>query len=187
MNQSSFHSMYFAAIVCPAQVNEKVLQFKHWMKERFGCVVALKSPAHITLIPPFWFQQEKENELLQALQSFKSGIAIQEIELDSFLHFGKRVLYVHVKENLLIGEIKNQVEKHFMEKIAGSIKKDDRPFHPHITIANRDMKPSHFEKAWEYFSNKEFKETFYTNTISLLRLNPGKWDVIGENSWLAQS
>jgi 2'-5' RNA ligase len=69
-----------------------------------------------------------------------------------------------------------------MEKIGDSIKKDDRPFHPHITIANRDMKPARFEKAWEHFSNKEFTESFDTNSIFLLKLNDGKWNVIGENS-----
>ena len=68
-----------------------------------------------------------------------------------------------------------------MERIGDAIKKDDRFFHPHITIANRDMKPAHFEKAWEHFSNKKFSETFDMNSISLLKLGQAKWNVIGKN------
>lgn len=60
MNQPAKHNMYFVAIVCPGQINEKVEQFKQWMKDRFGCVVAMKSPAHITLIPPFWLAHEMQ-------------------------------------------------------------------------------------------------------------------------------
>lgn len=50
---SSTASMYFVAVVCPDEINQKVLSFKHWMRDQFGCTVALKSPAHITLIPHF--------------------------------------------------------------------------------------------------------------------------------------
>lgn len=178
--------MYYAAIICPAQINDKVLQYKQWMKEQFGCTAALKSPAHITLVPPFWFETAKENELLQTLQSFTSVINHLEIHLYGFSHFGKRVLFIGVPENFNLNRIKNETEGHFTSAFAQSIKKDDRPFHPHVTIATRDMKPSHFEKAWEYFSRHKFDETFTTKTISLLKLGDGKWNVPGEKDWQVQ-
>lgn len=183
MNPSTTHNMFFIAIVCPPEVNEKVLRFKHWMKEQFGCVVALKSPAHITLIPPFWLEDVRETELLQTLQSFRSDMDELEIQLDGFSHFGKRVLFINVKENPALHELKKQTEIHFIQSFGDTIKKDERPFHPHISIANRDMKPGDFEKAWQHFSKKEFKETFRTKTISLLKLSPGKWNVIGSTNW----
>jgi len=114
MSQPAKHNMYYVAIVCPTQINEKIQQFKQWMKDRFGCVVAMKSPAHITLIPPFWFTNEKEDELMKTLRSFNDDSAIQKIELDGFSHFRKRVLYVQVKENRLLNELKTKAEKHFI-------------------------------------------------------------------------
>jgi 2'-5' RNA ligase len=182
MNPSATYSMYYLAIVCPSQVDEKILRCKHWMKEQFGCIVALKSPAHITLIPPFWLEEARETKLLQTLQSFASGMDEFIIQLDGFSHFGKKVLFVHVKEHPAMEELKRQVENHFIQSF-DSIKKDDYPFHPHITIANRDLKPGDFEKAWQYFSNKVFKETFRIKTISLLKLSQGKWNVMGEKNW----
>lgn len=175
--------MYYVAIVCHAEVNEKVLQFKYWMKEKFGCVVALKSPAHITLIPPFWLEETREAALQQALQSFSTNGNQLEIRLEGFSHFNKRVLFILVKENLALEEIKKQTEKHFIQQFGEIIKTDDRPFHPHVTIANRDLKPFDFTKAWEHFSKKDFKETFRWVTISLLKLGSDKWNVIGEKKW----
>ena len=148
------------------------------MKDHFGCVVAMKSPAHITLIPPFWFAHEREIELMKTLQLFNSNFVPGKIDLDGFSHFRKRVLYIQLNENVWLSELQSRAEKHFMEKFGDSIKKDDRPFHPHVTIANRDMKPSHFEKAWEHFYNEEFKVSFDTSGISLLKLGPGKWNVV---------
>lgn len=181
MNRSSLHKMYYIAVVCPGEINDKILHYKNWMKQQFDCIVALKSPAHITLIPPFWLDAEREQELQQAVQSFP---AINEfgIQLDGFSHFTNRVLFINVRENAELGELKQQAELHFIPLFPGVIKKDERPFHPHITIANRDMKPGHFVKAWQHFSGKNFQETFSVKTISLLRLMPGKWEVIGEST-----
>ncbi len=183
MKTSAEHSMYYIAIICPGEPGNKIMRLKHWMKEQFGCVVALKSPAHITLIPPFWLEETAEEKLQQMLLSFTSNADELEIHLDGFSHFGKRVLFVQVKEDPAMEEIKKQVELHFLRSFQDVIKPDDRPFHPHITIANRDMKPGDFYKAWQHFSQTEFKEVFRAKTISLLKLSPGKWDVIGEKHW----
>lgn len=153
------------------------------MKEQFGCVVALKSPSHITLIPPFWLDEAREMELLRTLQSFKTDIDELEIHLEGFSHFGKKILFVQVKANSALEELKKQTENHFMQSFGNIIKKDDRLFHPHITIATRDLKPQDFSKAWEYFSKKNFSATFQSRTITLLKLSPGKWNIIGEKKW----
>ena len=181
MSTSATHKMYYVATVCPEQINEKIQKLKQWMKDRFGCVVAMKSPAHITLIPPFWFLIEREHELVNAVQTFTNPSLPVKIELEGFSHFRKKVLFVQVKENASLGELKGGTEKYFSGKFGAIFKKDDRAFHPHITVANRDMKPSHFEQAWGHFSNMIFEESFSSNSISLLKLNPGKWTIIAES------
>ncbi len=183
MKQGVTHNMHYVAIVCPLQINEKVLRCKQWMKEQFGCVVALKSPAHITLVPPFWLEEAKQTQLQEVLGSFTSDLPETTINLEGFDHFRKQVLFINVKENMVLKELKKEAEAHFSEGFSNRIKKENRLFHPHITIANRDMKPSHFEEAWEYFSKKEFKETFSIKTISLLKLEEGKWNAIDRKMW----
>jgi 2'-5' RNA ligase len=180
MNFSPSHNMYFIAIVCPPETDKNVLKFKNWMKEQFACVVALKSPAHITLIPPFWLDERKEKKLQETLQTFANDMYELEIQLDGFSKFGKRVLFIRVQENPGLNKIKSQAENHFARSFGDVIEKEDKPFHPHITIASRDLKPGDFEKAWQHFENKIFKENFRSKTISLLKLTAGKWKVIAE-------
>ena len=174
--------MYFVAIVCPPSLDKKIYSYKSWMKEQFGCVVAMKSPAHITLVPPFWLPGSEEEKLLEAQRSFTSTIGELTIRLTGFSHFRKRVLFVAVENSPELEQLKKEAEDHFV-KLFPAKKKDTRPFHPHITIANRDMKPSHFETAWEHFLKKEISEVFDAKTISLLKLCDGKWQIINENIW----
>ncbi len=175
------HKMYYAAIVCPPETDEKIFQLKEWMRKQFGCVVALKSPGHITLIPPFWMDEAREQELLQTLHSFKSDYLPLEISLNGFSHFNDRVLFVPVNENTKLNELRLQTEVYFQQSFSNEIRKDERPFHPHVTIANRDVSPSAFEKAWLYFSKEKFETTFEATNISVLKLKDSKWVVIAEN------
>lgn len=183
MNIPVTHAMYFVAIMCPPGLDQHVLQFKYWMREQFGCVVALRSPAHITIIPPFWLNLNVERKLQETLQAFGRDRNELIIQLDGFSTFGKRVLFIRVLENPELEEIKRQAEQHFAGTFGNLIPKDDRPFHPHITIANRDLKPGDLEKAWLHFSDKNCKENFSSKTISLLKLTEANWKVIAEKRW----
>ena len=152
------------------------------MRDRFGCTVALKSAAHITLIPPFWMENTSEELLIQTLHHFQTTLPSFEIQLQGFSHFSNRVVFVAVNENPQLGSLRKAVEDHFIKPLHGIIKPDDRPFHPHVTIANRDIKPCDFSKAWEHFKRLSFNEEFEANTVSLLKLSQGKWNVIAERS-----
>jgi 2'-5' RNA ligase len=183
MKNTNAPCMYFVAIVCPEELNKKIVLFKLWMQEKFGCRVALKSPAHITLIPPFWFDESGENILLGIISSFHSKIEELVIQLEGFSHFSKSVLFINIKPNQNLYNIGREIESHFKQRLGAIIKEETRPFTPHITIATRDLKPGDFIKAWEHFSNKFFEDNFQTNQIFLLKLSPEKWNVIAEKNW----
>ncbi len=175
--------MYYAAVLCPEWLNKKILQFKNHMKAEFGCTIALKSPAHITLVPPFWFENVREKELLNALLSFWSELEPFEINLGGFDHFNQRVLFVSVDRNPELKRLKEELELHLTFSFPGVIEADHRRFHPHVTIASRDMQHAHFVKAWAFYSKKEFREQFIAENVSLLKLVEGKWVVIGTREW----
>ncbi|MET0393859.1 MAG: 2'-5' RNA ligase family protein [Chitinophagaceae bacterium] len=177
------HQLYYIAILCPDQIDRMVLDHKLWLKEQFGCAHALKSPAHLTLVPPFRLEESREEELIQLLRTFTGPTGGLTITLNGFGHFSKKVLYIHVEETPALHEIKKQADIHF-EALAGHvIKPDIRPFHPHITLATRDLSPHDFDRAWAHVSDLSFDETFWSGTMSLLRLSPGRWQVIAEKNW----
>ena len=77
-------NMYFVAIVLPQDLNEKVLRHKMLMQEKYNCQVALKSPAHITIAPPFWMNAAKENDLVQAVDTLSRGFLAFPVTTNNF-------------------------------------------------------------------------------------------------------
>lgn len=183
MINAATHSMYYVATLCPPAIDDKVQKHKVWMRDHFGCVVALKSPAHITLIPPFWLNHTAEQLLIETVQSFQTDKTPIELQLHDFSHFTDKVIFITVVENQPLNNLRIETEDHFIQSFHGIIKPDERPFHPHITIANRDIKPSDFKQAWQHFAKESFKESFQSNIISLLKLSAGKWNVIAEQQY----
>lgn len=167
--------MYFLAVVTPAHINEQVLKWKHYMRDHYRCTVALRSPAHITLIPPFWMDDALENKLISDLGSFAAQRYGLTIRLKGFDAFKPKVIFVGVEKNEALGELKSALEDH-LEKYP--IKKDTRPFHPHLTIANRDLMKKDFAPAFAHFSNIEYEVEFPADAISLLKHNGVEWQVI---------
>jgi 2'-5' RNA ligase len=175
MTIAASHSMYFLAILCPEALNEQVLAFKHRMRDLYGCRIALKSPAHITVVPPFWWPELAELQLVNTLQDIQSPGVAPFLKVDGFSHFGKKVLFAKVLSDPLLDQLRINVLSRFNEKFPDIIKPDGRPFHPHITIANRDLKPHDFDGAWLYFSKKRFIAEFAAERITLLKLHAGHW------------
>lgn len=171
---------YYIAIVAPPDINEKVLEWKGYMKEQFGCQVALKSPAHITLVAPFHMPQEKEAALTDHLQQFSSGEQPFTIQLQHFSAFRPRVIFVAVEENPLLSALKSRLDNFLLQLPDYSFKKEERPFHPHITIANRDLDKKDFPRAWEYFRSMQFATSFEAEAITLLRHNTIKWEIAAQ-------
>ncbi|MGB8195003.1 MAG: RNA 2',3'-cyclic phosphodiesterase [Chitinophagaceae bacterium] len=167
--------MYFIAIAAPAEINEQVLQWKYYMRDHFACTVALRSPAHITLIPPFWMDEELESELAQGVGKFAKRSYPFDIRLKNFDAFKPRVIFVHVEENKMLEELKDSLENFLVSKNKYPIKKESRPFHAHLTIANRDLRKKDFAPAFEHFSKIEFEHSFPALAITLFRHNGSEW------------
>jgi len=170
--------MYFLAILTPSQVNSKVLEWKYYMREHFGCVVALRSPAHITMIPPFWMDQELENNLIEDVKSFSAEKDPIKIELEDFDAFRPKVIFLHVKPNQLLATLRAELENFLLSKGTYPLKPETRPFHPHVTIANRDLMRKDFPEAFRHFEKIAYKQTYMATEIALLKHMGGEWKTV---------
>ncbi|HEU4633657.1 MAG TPA: 2'-5' RNA ligase family protein [Flavisolibacter sp.] len=171
-------NMYFVAIVLPQRLNEKIRSYKNFMLERFACSVGLKSPAHITMIPPFWMEVEKENGFLNAVDFLSNSFYPFSIVTNNFSAFRPRTIFIDVKPNEQLNRIKLLTDHFFKQRPEYKTKIDNRPFHPHITIATRDLHKKSFYDAWAFFENGNFSEEWTAEDISVLRHNKRNWDVI---------
>lgn len=171
-------NMYFIAVVLPQQLDVKVLHWKKYMQERYRCKVGLKSPAHITIIPPFWLEENMEEELLNDVDTIAKQIKPFMVETNDFSAFKPRTIFIGVKKNTDLDRLKRKADNYFADKEEYKIKIENRPFHPHITIATRDLFKKDFFECWPFFESKEFKENWEATGISVLRHNKKNWDVI---------
>jgi 2'-5' RNA ligase len=170
--------MYFLAILTPQEVNAKVLEWKYYMREHFGCVVAMRSPAHITLIPPFWMNEELTASLESDAHSFSEQQISFKIELENFDAFRPKVIFLHVKPTEHLDKLRSELESHLLSQEKYPIKRETRPFHPHITIANRDLLRKDFAEAFGHFRKIAYRQSFMANEIVLLKHMGGEWESI---------
>ncbi len=175
--QNRQHSMYYISLVCPDPPAGTIRAYQGWMYDHFGCRAAMKSPPHITLVPPFWLPEEKEASLNQVLSGFSPDQDAIEIACNGFNHFGKRVLYVQVEKNRCLHRLESLLFRRLAIAFESVASQKRESFHPHITLATRDIPPAAFQNAWEYFSKKAFSVKFEAAAISLMKLGQGKWHI----------
>lgn len=170
--------MYFAALVAPRDIDQQVLKWKNFFKEQYRCIVALKSPAHITLIPPFWMDEELENDLINSINEFSVSKQKFQIILKDFAAFKPRVIYVDVLKNEILDRLQDSFSDFIDKQSKYPAKKEDHPFHPHVTLATRDLYKKDFYEAWEIFTKRKYQALWLVEGISLLKHNKKNWDVI---------
>jgi 2'-5' RNA ligase len=149
------------------------------MRDRFQCKVALKSPAHITLIPPFQMAIDDAPAMKAFLQPFAAAQPSFSIHLKNFAAFKPRVIYVNVLPGEPLNTLQSALETTMLQSNRFQIKKEERPYHPHVTIANRDLHKEDFPTAWQHFQQIKYEASFTADAISLLRHNGQLWEIAG--------
>jgi 2'-5' RNA ligase len=170
--------MYFIAIVAPGDINEKIKKWKQLMMDRFGCTAALRSPAHVTLIPPFWMEEGLEDKLYSTMNDCCRQQRPVEINIKNFDAFVPKVIYAALLINKSLVDLHEHVRQYMITSGLFALKKEQRPFHPHMTIATRDLHKKAFTEAWSFFKEKEYTAQWMVNSISLLKHDQKKWDVV---------
>lgn len=168
---------YFIAIVLPEPLLTDVESIKQSLFQEHKLKGALRSPAHITLHRPFEWKEEKEGLLIATLKSFKFDKTFN-INLRNFYFFEPRVIYVDVLQNVVLQELHQQFKKFAQKELKLLNEVNDlRGFHPHVTIAFRDLKKPKFYELQKEFERKTFEANFNYKGFSLLKLEK-KWEVV---------
>jgi len=171
--------LYFLALIPDENVSERVQEIKNDFKEKYNAVVALKSPAHITLQPPIKISEELEQRYIEKLSDFKFYKGKFEIELKNFAAFVPRTIYIDVVANTSLLELQKDFSR-FLEDncLITSDQIDRRPYTAHMTVANRDLKQEYFKTAWKSYKDKPFDAKFEVSGFSLLKHNGTTWEII---------
>jgi len=169
-------AIYFIAILVEGEAGETITRFKQDAAQHFGASRALKSPPHLTLIPPFSWPAEALEALSEALSGFMAGRPMPVGRLLNFNSFPPRVIYVDVEPNIELNSFQQALETHLEQQL--SIRTDrEYGFHPHVTIAFKDLREAVFPEAWAHFSAQNFAHAFQAPGIALLQHTGQCWEV----------
>ena len=163
--------LYFMALLPDAAIQEEVTRFKQVAQERFGTRQALKSPAHITLVPPFRTDRT-DFSILQTVTAEQNPFAVP---LQNFDRFGSRVIFVDVVPAPALLDFQKVLADFCASQL--SIVPDSRSFHPHMTVAFKDLSQSIFPEAWTYFSAQTYERTFTAQGVTLLFHTGQQWQI----------
>ncbi len=170
-------SIYFIAILPPPEIRKEIKAFKLFAQKHFDSGRALRSPAHITLEPPFKWHDAQISEVEKTLEDFAGGHYPLSIQLNNFSAFPPRVIFVDVKKNAELQNLQNSLKRILRDKLGLLSDRPERPFHPHVTIAFKDLRKAIYPQAWDHFSSINYQRSFSVRQISLLCHNGKIWEI----------
>jgi len=167
---------YFIAIIPPTLIFEEVLWLKNYFKEKYSSKASLKSPPHITIQAPFLWSESRENELVKLLEYFAKDKRSIQVSLSGFGAFSPRVIFIAVDPTEELNDFHTVLEEFCRQKLNLTNNSDElKNFHPHLTLAFRDLRKDQFDLAWREFKNKKYSASFTVDGFHLLKHDGQKW------------
>ncbi len=169
---------YFVGLLPPAPLEAQFKIVKQGFADHFQVKYTLQAPTHLTLKMPFRYKEAKEKELEARLTTVLEGQSSFLLHLTGIGHFGKRNIHQQVAPSdsliSLQATLRSFCKKslHLVEELS------DRNFQPHLTLAYKDLKPSHFEEVLTFARKNAIKAEFLVEQAYLLKKVEGRWKVI---------
>ncbi|MDR9418318.1 2'-5' RNA ligase family protein [Gracilimonas sp.] len=172
------NQLYFTALIPPAPLKDNIQELKLEIRNKFGSKHSLNAPPHITLLSPFRCEKKNRDTLNSLLKNFVQKLEPLEVTFDDFSTFPPKVVFIDVVKSPELTEIQSK-----LEKVARSnpdifnYNYDERPYHPHLTLAFKDLDKSTFYDIWNKFKDQEFQKSFEASQLYLLKHNGERWVV----------
>lgn len=174
-------SLYFIAIVPPEEISNEITSLKQEMANIYNSKKALRVMPHITLKAPFTITSNRDEEVLEWFENIKTDVKPFEVMLNGFGAFDNPknpVIFVKPEESVPMRLLQKDILVAFKKQFLNiPLHFHEEEFHPHMTIAYRDLTYTEFEKAWKIFNKKHFSAKFYNNTFYLLKHNGVQWEI----------
>lgn len=169
---------YFIAIIPPEPIYDEAREQKEYFKEHYNSRASLNSPPHITLHMPFRWDEDDEDTLEVRLAQFVENAHPVKIKLNNFSSFPPKVIFINVEMNDDLRNLQQNLQRYCKRTLnLFNANYRELPFHPHLTVAFRDLKKPNFQRAWEEFKQKDFQAEFTADKVTLLKHSGRVWKV----------
>ena len=169
---------HFIGVLLPDDLTCVVEECRRYMNRTYGCRSGHATPVHVTLVPPFALPREYTaadvvEALLRGVPQDFGFIA----HTENFDAFGDRTLFAAVVSSPGWNRLKNAAETTLRGAFPGCLRKDPRPFHPHITVANRDIPPGASTAALRVLNEKNLSADFSVDNVTVFVRKGGVWEI----------
>ena len=168
--------LYFIAVIPPDAISMDAQLWKEYFATQYQSKASLNSPPHITLHMPFKLKLRNETKLIEVLSGVGQQCNAFDLTIDGFDAFQPRVVFMKIPEEKPLSELHENIRQ-VMKRQFNIFNADyrDRPFHPHLTLAFRDLKKDKFELAWQEFQSKTYYKKFLVDKFWLLKHDGKRW------------
>ena len=179
MNRGFFpEQTHFIGVLLPENLTQRLEGYRRYMNQQYGCRSGFGTPIHVTLVPPFQLPApcttaDMAAALAQMVAENKWHPFNAKIE--GFDAFGDRTLFAKVIPSAVWTAFRAAVCSAVAQASPGAVRKDTRPFQPHITVANRDIPPGASTEALEYLNELELKAIFPVDNITIFERKEKRW------------
>jgi 2'-5' RNA ligase len=168
--------LYFIALILPSPFLEEAQVLKEHFRDEYHSKASLNSLPHITLHMPFQWKERKEEKLVSALAAFSSGKNPFTISFNNFSCFAPKVIYIDITPSESLTSLQKELYRFCKTELnLFNAQYRDLPFHPHVTLAFRDLKKEEFANAWAEFQGQKFSGDFSVDRITLLKHDGKFW------------
>ena len=166
---------YFLALIPPPEVLQKVQDLKLVIRDEFGIKYALKSPPHVTLKMPFNYNEAKEMLLEQKLRDFLKAQMPITVRISGVGNFGNRVIFLGIEKTRELVELQSSLKVFCKKELNLVDELSDRNYHPHMTVAFKDLKPSQFGGVLGLVKGGSFEAEYLASDLMILKRIEQKW------------
>ena len=165
-------NLYYIGLVPDEALSALSVNYKNHAEELFASIAAKKSPAHITLVPPFKATAEQLEQINLKLGEIAADNDKLELNVIGWNHFKERTIYMAIEATPALKNIFNLV----FDQMADIVKpRGEKKFIPHISIINRDLPEGQFSVAFNFFNTLELPSACTCGKLVLFSLVNGKW------------
>jgi len=177
-------NLYFIALLPHDSVSDEITAFRNDFAQHYNSSRALRNMPHITLKAPFKLNANEHDTLLDWFDGIRPDVLPFTVELEDFGSFNNKnnpVIYVKPVMTPPLEKLQKAIITAFENNYPETgIHYVERSFHPHMTIAYRDLTPEQYERAMDVYRHKKYSASFRAERFFLLQHNGTEWKVIAE-------
>ena len=165
------------AILVPEPIRSQVLAEQQHIADTWGPKHALRTPPHLTIIPPLTVDDNTDVVIRDIAVTIAQRTSLFNLKLHGYGAFKPRVVFIQPENSDALQDLYTQWRTLLERGTPHLLRKyPDRPYHPHLTLAHRDVTPEQFHPMWDHYKGKSFDAGFDVTGVWILHNTRSGWE-----------